>query len=144
VPGAGFGTGQVVIMGKGPGSPATLPSPASTESLGNSKMEGLDVVGQRITSRIEVGRIGNDRPIDIVDERWEAPALGVLVSSRHHDPRTGDVEYRLTNISRTEPSSDLFTVPPDYTIVDVRDDNNNAFFTKILRDPNAQSKKPQQ
>ena len=97
---------------------------ASTESLGTAKMEGLDVVGQRTTARIDAGRIGNDRPIDIVDERWESPALNVLVSSRHHDPRTGDVEYRLTNVNRAEPSHDLFVVPSDYTMVDVRDDQN--------------------
>jgi hypothetical protein len=32
------------------------------------------------------------------------------------DPRTGVVEYRLTNINRLEPPMDLFVVPPDYTI----------------------------
>jgi hypothetical protein len=139
------GIGSVVVVGQ-PASPAPPPPPPpppppTGESLGTSKMEGLDVVGQRMTSRIEVGRIGNDRPIDVVDERWESPALQVLMSSRHHDPRTGDVEYRLTNINRAEPSHDLFVVPPDYTIVDTRDDDNNVFFTKVL--PNGtQIKKP--
>ena len=61
--------------------------------------------------------MGNDRPIEITDERWESPDLKVLVLSRHHDPQTGDVEYRLTNIGRGEPSPDLFTVPADYTIL---------------------------
>jgi hypothetical protein len=42
----------------------------------------------------------------------------VLVSSQHHDPRTGDVEYRLTNISRTEPPAHLFAVPADYDIIE--------------------------
>ena len=89
-------------------------------------MENLDVVGQRLTARIDVGRIGNDRPIDIVDERWESPALKVLVLSKHHDPRSGDVEYRLVNITRAEPSHDLFVVPPDYTIVDVRNEDDRS------------------
>jgi hypothetical protein len=89
-------------------------------------MEGLDVVGRRMTARIDVGRIGNDRPIEIVDERWESPALKVLVLSRHHDPRTGDVEYRLTNISRAEPSADLFVIPADYTLLQAREDNSSA------------------
>jgi hypothetical protein len=35
-----------------------------------------------------------------------------------YDPQTGDVEYRLTNVSRAEPAPDLFTVPADYTVVD--------------------------
>ena len=43
--------------------------------------------------------------------------LRLLVRSHHHDPRTGDVEYRLANIVRAEPSADLFTIPSDYTVL---------------------------
>ena len=74
--------------------------------------------GQRTTVTIPAGQIGNDRPLEISDEQWVSPDLKVLVLSRHHDPRTGDVEYRLTNVSRAEPASDLFTVPADYAVVD--------------------------
>jgi hypothetical protein len=42
----------------------------------------------------------------------------VVVLSEHHDPRTGDVIYRLTNVRRVDQSRDLFAVPSDYTIVD--------------------------
>ena len=59
---------------------------------------------------IPTGQIGNDRPLEITDEQWESAELKLLVLSRHHDPRTGDVEYRLTNVSRAEPASHLFTV----------------------------------
>jgi hypothetical protein len=72
----------------------------------------------RRSETIPAGAIGNDRPITISDERWESPELKVLVSSDHHDPRTGDVKYRLTNINRSEPDGVLFTVPSDYTISD--------------------------
>ena len=61
------------------------------------------------------GQIGNDRPIEITDERWESPELRMLVYSRNSDPRTGVVEYRLTNINRSEPPADLFMIPQDYT-----------------------------
>jgi hypothetical protein len=74
--------------------------------------------GRRTVTTIPVGQIGNDRPIEITDEQWESAELKLLVLSRHHDPRTGDVEYRLTNVSRAEPAFDLFTVPADYTVVD--------------------------
>ena len=40
----------------------------------------------------------------------------MLIYSRNSDPRTGVVEYRLTNINRAEPPADLFTIPSDYTI----------------------------
>jgi len=87
------------------------------ESLGNRQVEGVNAIGRRTKSVIATGKIGNDRPIEITDERWESPDLRLLVRSHHRDPRTGDVEYRLTNIVRVEPPSDLFTVPSDYTIV---------------------------
>ena len=95
-----------------------LNAPNAPESLGTRQMEGLTVTGTRRTETIPAGRIGNDRPITISDERWESPDLKVLVSSQHHDPRTGDVEYRLTNISRAEPPAHLFAVPAEYDVID--------------------------
>ena len=44
--------------------------------------------------------------------------MAVLITRR--DPRSGDTVYRLTNIVRAEPPPDLFTVPSDYRIVDLR------------------------
>jgi hypothetical protein len=89
-----------------------------TQSLGTRQIDGLTARGRKTTTTIRVGQIGNDRPIEITDEQWESAELQLLVLSRHHDPRTGDVEYRLTNVSRAEPPSHLFTVPSDYTVVD--------------------------
>jgi hypothetical protein len=98
------------------GSPP--PPPPPPDALGTRQIEGLTAVGVKRTQVIPTGRIGNDRPIEISDERWESTELRVLLLSRHHDPRTGDVEYRLTNINRGEPSRELFAVPSDYTITD--------------------------
>ena len=89
------------------------------QPLGTRQIEGVSATGTRRTETIPAGRIGNDRPIMITDERWESPDLKVLLMSQHHDPRTGDVDYRLTNISRAEPAHDLFMVPADYDIVNV-------------------------
>jgi hypothetical protein len=86
------------------------------ESLGSRRVAGVEVIGRRITVTLPVGQVGNDRPIEIVDERWESPELGMVIHSRHSDPRTGNVEYRLTNIRRTQPAADLFQIPADYTI----------------------------
>lgn len=94
----------------GPGAPAT-------ESLGTRQVEGVKATGTRASTTIPLGQIGNDRAFQVTDERWESPELQVLVMSRQSDPRTGVVEYRLTNISRAEPPPDLFTVPPDYTVI---------------------------
>ena len=81
-------------------------------------LERLPRVLRKRTEIIPTGRIGNDRPIEITDEVWQSTELKMVVLSRHHDPRTGDVEYRLTNINRAEPARELFTPPADYTILD--------------------------
>jgi len=88
------------------------------QSLGTRTIEGVKATGRKTTLTIPTGEIGNDRPIEVTDERWESPELQVVVYSRHSDPRTGVVDYRLTNINRLEPPLDLFTVPPDYTIIE--------------------------
>jgi len=93
-------------------------APQTEESLGTRQMEGVKVTGRRTTSTIPVGEIGNDRPIEITDERWESPELRLLIYSRFSDPRTGVVEYKLTNVVRAEPQADLFTIPSDYTVLE--------------------------
>jgi hypothetical protein len=100
-------------------APAPPPSPTSQvqrENLGSKDIDGIPAVGQRTITTIPAGQVGNDRPIEIIDERWESPTLRVLLRSLHHDPRTGDVEYVLTKISRAEPPASLFTVPAGFTI----------------------------
>jgi len=74
------------------------------EGLGTKQIEGVTANGRRTTLTIPAGQIGNDRPIAIVDERWESPELRLLLLSTHNDPRTGEVEFRLMNLRRGEPS----------------------------------------
>ena len=82
------------------------------------QIEGLAATGHRTISTFPIGAIGNDRPIEVTSERWVSDDLGIVLLSRDHDPRTGTVEFRLTNIQRAEPPRELFTVPSDYKIVD--------------------------
>lgn len=86
------------------------------EELGTQTIEGVSAVGTRTTMTIPAGQIGNERAIDIVDERWFSSDLQTMVMTRHSDPRSGEVVYRLTNINRTEPDHSLFEVPADYTL----------------------------
>jgi hypothetical protein len=86
------------------------------ESLGRQVIEGVEAEGNRVTFTIPPGEIGNERSIEIVSENWYSAELGVLVMSRHSDPRSGETTYRLTNINRTEPAKSLFEVPPGYTV----------------------------
>jgi hypothetical protein len=79
-------------------------------------IEGLPVEGHKMSTVIPAGQIGNEQPLTITSEEWRSPELGVLVLTRHSDPRTGESSYRLTNIVRAEPDRSLFMVPPDYEI----------------------------
>ena len=91
---------------------------AVKEDLGKQTVEGVEAQGTRVTITIPAGEIGNERPIEIVNERWYSPELQVDVMTRHNDPRTGETTYRLTNINRADPGKSLFEIPSDYTITE--------------------------
>jgi hypothetical protein len=87
-----------------------------TDPLGERQIEGVRAEGTRTTMTIEANAIGNQAPITVVSERWYSPELQVIVLTRRSDPRFGETLYQLTNIVRTEPPEELFTVPEDYRI----------------------------
>jgi len=87
-----------------------------SEDLGKSTIEGVAAEGRRNTSTIEAGAIGNDRPIQIVTERWYSPELQTVLSTKTTDPRMGEISFQLTNVRRDEPAAYLFQVPAGYTV----------------------------
>jgi len=92
------------------------PSDSKTEDLGKMYIEGVQAQGTRTTTTISAGDIGNERPINIVDEQWYSPDLQMTVMTKHSDPRTGDTTFALKNINRSSPPPTLFEVPSDYTV----------------------------
>ncbi|MBD0371861.1 MAG: hypothetical protein ICV60_13560 [Pyrinomonadaceae bacterium] len=100
------------------------------ESLGKQVIEGVEAEGTRTTLTIPAGKIGNERQIDIVTERWYSPELQVVVYSKKTDPIAGDTTYRLTNINRDEPARSLFEVPAGYKIKEGPEIN---FFNRELK-----------
>jgi hypothetical protein len=86
------------------------------EPLGTRLMDGIEATGRRLTTTIPIGQLGNDHPMELVEERWESVELQMLVYCRSADPRTGVIEYRLTNLHRADPSPDLFAIPADFTL----------------------------
>src|SRR5207247_9132317 len=92
--------------------------PPKVDQLGWKLIEGVQAEGTRSTITIPAGEIGNDRPIEIIDEQWRSPDLQVIVLSKHSDPRMGETVYSLTNVNRAEPSPALFQFPRDYTLQD--------------------------
>lgn len=89
---------------------------SKTEKLAPQTIEGVQAEGTRVTETIPAGEIGNEQPIQIVNETWYSPELQVMVMTRHSDPRFGETTYKLTNVVRGDPSPTLFQVPTDYTV----------------------------
>jgi hypothetical protein len=96
------------------------PEPVSFAALGKRVIEGVEAEGTRSTITIPVGRIGNDRPLEVVSERWYSAELQLVILSKHTDPFSGENVYRLTNIDRKEPPLTLFEVPAEYKITEER------------------------
>jgi hypothetical protein len=88
------------------------------EDLGQQQIEGVMAEGHRTTQTWPAGAQGSDRPFQVVGESWFSPEIKETVLSKSVDPRTGESTNKLINISRSEPSADLFVPPADYSIVD--------------------------
>jgi hypothetical protein len=102
----------------GPVLRSRITNPGKTEALGKQMIEGVNSDGTRVTTTLDTGVVGNDRPIQMVSERWYSSELQTQVMTKHSDPRTGETIFRLTNVSRSEPGVDLFQVPTNYQIID--------------------------
>ena len=102
------------------GSGRELEPQRKVESLGVQTFEGIQAEVTRFTITIPAGMEGNDQPFDIVSERWYSPELQILLMGKRSDPRTGEMIYRLTNITRGEPARSLFEAPSDFSIKEER------------------------
>jgi hypothetical protein len=92
------------------------PESGVTTSLGSREFDGVRADGTQTTWTIPAGRIGNEKPIEIVSERWYSPELMIVVQTRHSDPRSGERIYRLENLKRGEPAAELFRLPSDFEL----------------------------
>ncbi|HEV2664662.1 MAG TPA: energy transducer TonB, partial [Blastocatellia bacterium] len=90
----------------------------NTEQLGKHMVEGLECEGTRAVTTMPPGAIGNERPIETVNETWYSPELKMMILSKRSDPRFGESTYRVGNIVRSEPDAALFQIPSEYTIID--------------------------
>jgi hypothetical protein len=93
-------------------------SASTKEPLGTQTIEGILAEGTRTTFTVPAGHSGNDRAINVVEERWFSPELGVVVLSKRTDPRHGETSFQLTNINRGEQARSLFELPSEYTITE--------------------------
>jgi hypothetical protein len=87
-----------------------------TTPLGSQSIESVLADGTKTVMTIPAGQIGNERPIDIVSERWYSQDLQTVMLSKRSDPRIGETTFSLKSVSRDEPAHSLFEVPSDYTV----------------------------
>jgi hypothetical protein len=89
------------------------------QDLGPSVMEGLDVHGYRRIQTIPDKASGTGRPVVVTDEFWYSQELHLNILTKHNDPRTGSLILTISQINVNEPDVELFTIPPEYKIVDM-------------------------
>jgi len=102
---------------------------AITKDLGAKDFDGVKAEGKLRSYEIPAGEAGNRNPIVVTDENWYSPELQVTLYSKHSDPRTGVVVYRLSNLKRGEQAAALFSVPSDYTVIDMMEGPEKALGT---------------
>lgn len=86
------------------------------EQLGTKSVNGIQAEGVRVTRTIPAGAMGNEKPINVVTERWYSQELQIAVMTVHTDPVMGTVTTKLVNLTQAPPDASLFQVPSDYTV----------------------------
>jgi hypothetical protein len=93
------------------------------EKLNGKEIAGIYAEGRRVTRVRPPGTIGNDKPVISEAERWVSPDLKIMVLQWTKDPRENDIR-KVASLDRSEPSPQLFQVPPDFSIREVTIDSN--------------------
>lgn len=125
----GMARGPKVMMGMGGGVTTMgmsggnfmykrerVESKPQSVSLGTRTIDGVTAEGTRTTTVIPAGKIGNEKPITVVSERWYSPQLQTYLMTRRDDPRFGVITHQITNLKLGEPPENLFKVPAGYKI----------------------------
>jgi len=92
----------------------------TSENLGTQIVNGLELIGTREIQTVSGAALGIDRPLKITKEFWYSRQLGLNVSTKRSDPRSGVEEFTVTDINESEPDPALFALPPNARIVDYR------------------------
>jgi hypothetical protein len=88
------------------------------EDLGVNSIQGEETHGYRETTTINVGVMGNDRPIIAGREFWFAERRGLNLISVVDSPNSGKQTFTVKELTTSEPDGGFFKVPGDYKIVD--------------------------
>jgi hypothetical protein len=113
--------GSSWVISTGPGLPSVSPpsnKPPKPEmlDLGMTTIEGLQAHGQRFTTTIQPGEIGNDAIIVSTSESWVSTEFGLVVRQESDDPRTGKRTRELVEFSQSDPDPATFLPPEGYEV----------------------------
>jgi hypothetical protein len=90
----------------------------TVEDLGTDTFYGVEAHGRRTTRTIPAGAIGNNEPLQRVDERWTACGFrDLLVRVVSDDPQTGKMTKELSGFNQSDPDIGVFQPPAGYEIV---------------------------
>jgi TonB family protein len=98
----------------------------ATEGLGSQVIGGLTATGTRITRNIQFNAPDDDQitaPNDVgilTTEIWRSDDLKADMSQLRKNPSGEVQDVRLTITSRAEPDPNIFAVPKDFVVRDVR------------------------
>jgi hypothetical protein len=93
-----------------------------TEKLGTQSINGILAEGTRTTITYPIGSVGNDKPIETVNETWTSPDLRIAIRATTTDPRMGTRTTEVISLDRADPDPSLFQPPADY---EIRDQGSN-------------------
>jgi hypothetical protein len=96
---------------------SALSKSVQRDQLGTKNIDGFQTTGERVTRTIAPGEIGNEKPIEVVTERWVTADLQLPLLFVHTDPLMGTATTKVTNVTRGEPDASLFQVPSDYKLI---------------------------
>jgi hypothetical protein len=88
------------------------------EPLGVKEVAGVTAEGTRTTT-VHTARSDTEATAtEIVAESWFSTELQMTVMTRFSDSRIGEVVFRFVEIRREEPPTELFRVPPGFSVVE--------------------------
>lgn len=97
-------------------SAANAGAAVKTETLGSKSIEGVETVGTKTTRTIAPGAMGNEQPVVSVSDSWYSRDLQIVVLNETDDGQSGHTMMKLVDVVRSEPNSQLFVIPQDYTV----------------------------
>lgn len=89
----------------------------AVEDLGVKTFLSLQADGQRWTTTIPTGQIGNSAPLVSTRENWIARSPHIPVYSVQDDPQRGKTTLKLVSFKWGEPDPALFKPPADYKLI---------------------------